>query len=173
MKKIVSALLISAAAISAPAFAEGFTDGQVGSAYAVVDLGVINYGGGGSATAISVGGGVQVHPAVAVEVDYMHGGTANYGFNVWQESLSALQVWGVGHYTINDQFQAYAKGGVALNSYKWGFVAGPTTTNSSTDLAAAIGIKYNISSAVAVHAQYMDAGTASANVLSVGAQFNF
>jgi opacity protein-like surface antigen len=174
MKKIISALLISAAAVSAPAFAEGFMDGQVGSKYAVVDLGFITYGVGGSATALGVGGGVQVHPAVAVEVDYLHGSTGTYGFfNGSQASLNAFQVWGVGHYTINDSFQAYAKAGVALNRYKWGLVGGATTTNSSTDLAAAIGIKMKLNDAVSLHAQYQDVGTQAANVLSVGAQFNF
>ncbi len=173
MKKIVSALLISAAAVSAPAFAEGFMDGQVGSKYAVVDIGQISYGGWGTATAIGVGGGYQIHPAVALEVDYLHGGNSTSAFWGWGASLSSLDVMGVGHYTINDSLVAYAKAGLAFNRYQFNWIGQPSFTTSTTDLTAAIGIKYNINPGVALHAQYQDMGTAAASVLSVGAQFNF
>ncbi len=173
MKKLLSALLISAA-LTSPAFATGFTDGTVGAKYAVLDLGSISYGQG-NATSVSVGGGFQVHPAVAVEVDYLMGSSTSYGpfNNLSYYKLSALQVMAVGHYTFNDQFSAYAKGGLAMNTQ--------TLTNplngiqysvSSTDLAVAFGAKFNVNRDFAVRLQYLDTGVSS-TILSIGAQVNF
>lgn len=177
MKKVVAVLLLSAA-ISAPAFAAGFTDGVVGSKYAVVELGSTSYGGN-TATAISVGGGYQVHPAVAVEVDYLMGG--KYTYNVFGVSastqLNALQVMAVGSYTINSDFSAYAKAGLSHNSYKstvvMPFFGAVTGTASSNDLAFAIGAKYKINKDIALRAQYQETGVSSVNVISIGAMFNF
>lgn len=173
MKKIVSALLVSAAAMSAPAFAEGFMDGQVGSKYALVDVGQIYYGGWGTALAIGVGAGYQVHPAIAVEVDYLHGGNSTWAFGGWNASLNSLQFMGVGHYTINDQLVAYAKGGLAFNSYQFAWPGQASFTTSSTDLTAAVGVKFNVNQNLGLLAQFQDMGTQSASVLSVGAQFTF
>ncbi|HKB60172.1 MAG TPA: outer membrane beta-barrel protein [Gallionellaceae bacterium] len=172
MNKLLATLLLSAAFMPS-AFATGFADGVVGSKYAVVDLGSISYNEG-SATALSIGGGVQVHPAVAVEVDYLMGGSASYGpINVGSYKLSALQVMAVGHYTFNDQFTAYAKAGLAINDQS---LTNPFNgfqySMSSTDVAMAIGGLFNVSPGFALRAQYMDTGVSS-NVLSIGALFSF
>lgn len=182
MKKIVSALLISAAAVSAPAFAEGFMDGQVGSKYIAADLGQISYGGN-SATAIGVGFGYQVHPAVAVEVDYLHGGTYNttysfFGTTISNDySMSALQVMAVGHYNFGNGFGAYAKAGIAHNMQKdtVNMTGLPSTslTQNTNDLAFAIGGTYDINESIKLRAQYQETGVSSVNVLSIGAQFGF
>lgn len=177
MKKIVAALLVSAA-FSAPAFAVGFTDGVVGTKYVAADLGSISYGGN-SATSISVGGGYQVHPAVAVEVDYLMGGkfTQNvFGFSA-ETQLNALQIQAVGHYTVTNEFSAYAKAGIAHNSFKQTvvlpFFGATTATATSNDLTYAIGAKYNFTKDIAGRVQYQETGISSVNVLSVGATFNF
>ncbi len=177
MKKLVSALLLSAA-ISAPAFAVGFNDGVVGSKYAAIDLGSTSYGGN-SATGISIGGGYQVHPAVAVEVDYLMGG--KYTYNLFGVSatteVNSLQFWAVGHYTIDSQFTAYAKAGISHNSAKATTVVpflGPVTgTASSNDFAFAIGGMYKLSKEFSLRLQYQDVGAASASVLSIGATYSF
>ncbi len=173
MNKVLVALLLFATLVP-PAFATGFADGVVGSKYAVADLGIISYPEG-SATALSIGGGVQVHPAVAVEVDYLMGGSASYGpFNgVGSYKLSALQAMAVGHYTFNSQFTAYAKAGLAMNNQS---LTNPFNgfqyTASSTDIAVAIGGMFNVSPGFALRAQYQDTGVSS-NVLSIGAMFSF
>jgi OOP family OmpA-OmpF porin len=177
MKKIVSALLISAA-ISTPAFAAGFEDGVVGTKYAAVDVGSITYGSLGSATSLSIGGGYQIHPAVAVEVDYLMGGKYSYSvFGVGADyQLSALQVMAVGNYTINDQFSAYGKAGLAFNSQKATvslFGVSASATQSSNDLTWAIGGKYKINKDIALRLQYQETGVSSVNIISVGATFNF
>jgi opacity protein-like surface antigen len=180
MKKIVSALLISAAAVSAPAFAEGFMDGQVGSKYIAADIGSISYGGLGSTTAIDVGFGYQVHPAVAVEVDYLHGGSlsyASFGFPNLSYQLTAFQVMAVGNYNFGNGFGAYAKAGIAFNSQKVtvpNFLGGTvSSTTSSNDLAFAIGGKYNVANNVALRVQYEETGISSVNMISFGAEFKF
>jgi opacity protein-like surface antigen len=173
MRKILATLLCFAAFVP-PAFATGFADGVVGSKYAVVDLGIISYPQG-SATALSIGGGVQVHPAVAVEVDYLMGGSAGYGpFNAaGSYKLSALQAMAVGHYTFNDQFTAYAKAGLAMNDQS---LVNPFNgfqySMSSTDVAVAFGGRFDVSPGFALRAQYQDTGVSS-NVLSIGALFSF
>lgn len=182
MKKIVSALLVSVAALSAPAYAVGFDDNVVGSKYAVVDLGSISYGGN-SATSISVGGGYQVLPAVAVEVDYLMGGKYSYnylGLAGFETSMSGLQVQAVGNYNFGNGFSAYGKAGLAFNSFKTtaiGFCGFTTcavsSSASSTDLTFSIGAKYNVTKDIAVRAQYQETGVSSVNVLSIGALFNF
>ncbi len=182
MKKIVSALLVSVAALSAPAYAVGFDDNVVGSKYAVVDLGSISYGGN-SATSISVGGGYQVLPAVAVEVDYLMGGKysyANFGFTGFETSMSGLQIQAVGNYNFGNGFSAYGKAGLAFNSFKTSYLAfngvnfyAATATASSTDLTFSIGAKYNVTKDIALRAQYQETGVSSVSVLSVGAMFNF
>ena len=177
MKKILSAVLISAAAVSAPAFAQGFMDGKVGSKYVAADLGQTSYGGN-SATALSIGGGYQVHPAVAVEVDYLMGGKYTYTFFGQSASteVNSLQVMAVGHYTIDSQWGAYAKAGISHNSFKSTAVVGPfvvTGTATSNDLAFAIGGTYQVNNELKLRAQYQSVGVASANVLSIGAQYAF
>lgn len=179
MKKIVSALLVSAAALSAPAFATGFEDGVVGTKYAVIDVGSISYGGLGSATAISVGGGYQVHPAVAVEAQYMMGSKLSYsvfGFSGFDYQLTALQITAVGNYNFGNNFSVYGKAGLAFNNQKattnvFGFTA--SASQSSTDLTYAIGAKYNFNKDIAVRVQYLETGVSSVNVFSIGAMFNF
>ncbi len=178
MKKIVSALLVSAAALSAPAFAVGFDDGQVGSKYAAADIAFTSYGGS-SATGLNIGGGYQFHPAMAVEVDYLMGGKYTYslfGVNATTE-VNALQVWLVGHYTIDSQFGAYAKVGISHNSAKATVVMpllGPVTgTATSNDFAFAIGGTYKVNSQFSVRVQYQDVGAASTSVMSIGATYSF
>ena len=177
MKKIVSAMLLSAV-ISAPAFAGSWTDAPVGTKYAVVDIGSISYSSLGSATSISIGGGYQVSPYVAVEADYLMGGKYSYSvFGVGADyQLTSLQVMAVGNYSINDQFGAYAKAGLAMNSQKatasvFGFSSSVTT--SSNDLTFAIGGKYKVNKDIALRLQYQETGISSVNVFSVGAMFNF
>lgn len=184
MKKIASALLLSAA-ITAPAFANGFTDIPVGSKYAVAEVGSISYGGLGTASAISVGGGYQVHPMVGVEVDYLMGSKLNYGFGgTFNYQLTALQFMAVGNYTINNELSVYGKAGMAMNSQKstatvttlCGFALCTGTVSStatSNNLAIAIGAKYKVSRDIALRAQYQETGVSSVNVISVGAMFNF
>lgn len=177
MKKIVSALLVSAA-ISTPAFAVGFSDGVVGSKYAAVDVGSISYGGLGSATSISVGGGYQVTREVAAEVDYLMGSKLSYGaFGVtgFDYQLTALQVMAVGNYNLGNNVGIYGKAGLAFNSQKVTVPAGFITSGSasSTDLTFAIGAKYNVNKDIAVRAQYQETGVSSVNVISIGATFNF
>lgn len=178
MKKLLTVLLLSAAftpfAFSPSAFAKGFADGTVGHKYVAVDLGSISYSPG-SATSLSIGGGVQVHPAVAVEVNYLMGGTTHYGpfNNPGSYKLSALQLMAVGHYTFNSQFFAYAKAGLAMNNQSLtNPLNGLQYSVSSTDVAVAIGGAVNVSPGLALRAQYMDTGVSS-NVLSIGAQFSF
>jgi len=176
--KIVAGLLVSAA-ISAPAFGIGF-DQRVGEAYAVADLGSISYGGLGSATAISVGAGYVVHPALAVEVDYLSGGSLSYGgffgtpFSI---KLDALQFNGVGSYSVNNEFSVYAKAGLAMNSQKWtlpfGFNSTYSGSSNSTDLTFGIGAKYKINKNLALRAQYQETGISSVNVISIGAMYSF
>lgn len=173
MNKVLVALLLFAT-LAPPACATGFADGVVGSKYAVVDLGTISYNQG-SATALSIGGGVQVHPAVAVEADYLMGGSASYGpiNNFGSYKLSALQVMAVGHYTFNSQITAYAKAGLAMNNQSQiNPLNGFQYTTSSTDVAVAFGGMFNVSPGFAVRAQYLDTGVSS-NVLSIGALFSF
>ncbi len=173
MNKLLSALLIFAA-LTSPAFATGFADGTVGAKYAVLDIGSISYNQG-SATSVSVGGGYQVHPAVAVEVDYLMGSSTSFGpfNNLSYYKLSALQVRAVGHYTFNDQFSAYAKGGLAMNTQTHtNPVNGLEYSVSSTDVAVAFGVKFNVNRDFALRLQYMDTGV-SATILSIGAQVNF
>jgi len=178
MKKIVSALVISAAVVSAPAaFAKGFMDGHVGDTYAAVDVGSTAYPGG-SATAFRVGGGYQVHPAVAVEVSYMLGGKYSYtlfGATASTE-VNSLQIMAVGNYNFGNGWGAFAKAGIAHNSFKstaslGGFVL--TGTASSNDLSYAVGGKYEVAKDIQLRAQYQETGIASVNVISFGAEFNF
>ncbi|HKB58866.1 MAG TPA: outer membrane beta-barrel protein [Gallionellaceae bacterium] len=177
MKKVVCALLISAAAVSAPAFAEGFMDGVVGSKYIAADVGQISYPPG-NATSIDVGFGYQVHPAVAVEVDYLNG--SKYSYNVFgvnaDYQLTALQVAAVGHYNFGNGWGAYAKAGIAHNMQKatgslFGISISQTAT--SNDLMVAIGGTYDVADNIKVRAQYQETGISSVNVLSIGAQFGF
>lgn len=181
MKKIVSAMLLSAV-ISAPAFAGGWTDAPVGTKYAVVDLGSISYGSLGSATSISIGGGYQVSPYVAVEADYLMGGKYSYGVApiTGDYKLTSLQVMAVGNYSINDDFSAYAKAGLAMNSQKstatvsfFGITSTASVSQSSNDLTFAIGGKYKVNKDIALRLQYQETGISSVNVFSVGAMFNF
>ncbi len=172
MKKVLSVVFVSATLVS-PAFATGFADGTVGSKYVAVDLGSISYSQG-SATALSIGGGYQVHPAVAVEVDYLMGNSASYGpFNLGSYKLSALEVMAVGHYTVNSQFSAYAKAGLAFNNQTLtNPVNGIQNTASSNDIAVGIGAKFNVSPDFALRAQYLDTGVSS-SIISIGAMVNF
>lgn len=173
MTKLLSAMLVSAA-LAAPAFADGFSDGTVGSKYAAFDLGDISYNQG-SATALSVGGGYQVHPAVAVEVDYLMGTSASYGpiNNLAYYKLSALQFMAVGHYTFNAQFSAYAKAGLAMNNQTLTNPAnGFQYSVSSTDLVVGLGAKLNVWQDLALRLQYLDTGVSS-SVVSIGAEFGF
>ena len=179
MKKVVCALLISAAAVSAPAFAEGFMDTPVGSKYVAADVGQISYGGN-SATALDVGFGYQVSQPVGIEVDYLHGGSYSYnylGFGGFETSLSALQVMAVGRYNFGNGWGAYAKAGLAFDSYKTSavmpFVGAVSSTASSTDLALAIGGTYDVANNIKLRAQYMETGISSVNTLTIGAQFGF
>jgi opacity protein-like surface antigen len=172
MKKLLLAFL-ALAAFAPPALATGFADGTVGSKYVVLDLGFITYSQG-SAAALSIGGGYQVHPAVAVEVDYLMANSASYGpFNLGSHKLSALEVMAVGHYTFNSQFSAYAKAGLALNNQTLtNPVNGIQDTPSSNDIAVGIGAKYNVSPDFALRLQYLDTGVSS-SIISVGAMVNF
>lgn len=173
MNKPLAALFLLFA-LAAPALATGFSDGTVGSKYAAVDLGDISYNQG-SATALSIGGGYQVHPAVAVEVDYLMGNSASYGpvNNLAYYKLSALQFMAVGHYTFNSQFSVYARAGLAMNNQTLTNPAnGFQYSVSSTDLAIGFGAKLHLSPAFALRAQYLDTGVFS-SVLSIGAEFGF
>lgn len=178
MKKIVSAIILSAAAVSAPAFATGFQDGRVGDKYAAVDLGSTSYPGG-SATAFRVGGGYQVHPAVAVEVSYMLGGKYTYSvFGVSASTeLNSLQIMAVGNYNFGNGWGAFAKAGIAHNSFKstvvMPFFGAVTGTASSNDLSFAVGGKYEVAKDIQLRAQYQETGVSSVNVISVGAEFHF
>lgn len=178
MKKLITVIAISTIA-SSPAFAaKGFMDGVVGTKYAVAEVGSISYSGFGSTTSLSVGGGYQIHPAVAIEVDYLMGGKATstvLGMDI-DAKLTALQVMGVGSYTINPELSAYAKGGIGFNSFKSTVILGGTpysTSTSSTDVVAAIGIRYHMSKSAALQAQYMETGVSSVNVISFGGKFSF
>lgn len=173
MNKLLAALLLSTTFIP-PAFAVGFADGTVGREYLAADLGSISYNQGG-ATSLSIGGGVQVHPAVAVEVNYLMGGTTYYGpiNTIGSYRLSSLQVMAVGHYTFNSRLFAYAKAGLATNSQSLtNPLNGFQSSVSSTDLAFAIGGAVNVAQGLALRAQYLDTGVSS-NILSLGAQFSF
>lgn len=178
MTRFITALLCFSvflpSVFAPPAFAGGFADGTVGRKYVAVDLGTISYVQG-SAAALSLGGGVQVHPAVAVELNYLTGGATYYGpvNTIGSYRLFALQLMAVGHYTFRNQLHAYAKAGLARNSQsQTSPLNGSRYTVSSTDLAVAIGGAVNISPGLAVRAQYMDTGVSS-NILSIGAQFSF
>ena len=182
MKKVVFALVISAAAVSAPAFAEGFQDGVVGSKYVAADVGQISYGGN-SATALDVGFGYQVHPAVAVEVDYLHGGTYSTSYSFFGTTfsndykMSALQVMAVGHYNFGNGWGAYAKAGIAHNMQKdtVGITGLPSTsiTSNSNDLTYGIGGTYDVAENIKLRAQYMETGVSSVNTITIGAQSGF
>jgi len=177
MKEIVSVLLVSAA-LSAPAFAgsDNFAVDPVGSKYAAVDLGIINYGSN-SATSIGIGAGYQFHPYVAGEIDYIFGGT--YSTSVLGSSIdtsaSSLQFLAVGNMALTNELTAFAKAGLAHNSVKVTNNFNPlaTGTASSNDLTFGIGIKYKVAKDISIRAQYQDYGTASMSVISVGAMFAF
>jgi opacity protein-like surface antigen len=189
MKKVVCALLISAAAVSAPAFAEGFMDTPVGSKYVAADVGQISYGGN-AATALSVGFGYQVSEPVGIEVDYLHGGTYTQSYYVpgitlqgSSEQLSALQVMAVGHYNFNDSFGVYAKAGIEHNMDKYtstnidyifpALSYSVSGTNATNDLAFGVGGTYAVTNNIKLRVQYMETGLSSVNTLSFGAQFGF
>lgn len=173
MNKLLAAVFLSSA-FAAPACATGFADGTVGSKYVAVDLGSISYSPG-NATAVSVGGGYQVHPAVAVEVDYLMGSSASYGpfNNLAYYKLSSLQFMAVGHYTFNDQFSAYAKAGLAMNNQtQTNPLNGFQYSVASTDVAIGFGGKFKVSPQVALRLQYLDTGVSS-SVISIGAEIGF
>lgn len=173
MKKPL-AIFVMFATFASPALADGFADGVVGSKYAVLDLGNISYNQG-SATSLSIGGGYQVHPAVAVEVDYLMGGSTSYGLaaNPAYYKLSALQLMAVGHYTFTSQFSAYAKAGLAANNQtQTNPLTGFQYVVSSTNFAFAVGAKLDLSPQLALRVQYLDTGVSS-DIMSIGAQFSF
>lgn len=146
-----------------------------------------------TATAIRGTLGYQVSPGLGLEASYGDFGTVNANIiylgipMAVSASASGFQFSAVGLLPISDAFALTGKFGIAFldaEASASASCAGCTasTSASNTNVAYGIGVRYNISKAVAVRAQYEDFGdikTSSAGTglkmttLSFGVIFNF
>jgi OOP family OmpA-OmpF porin len=132
-------------------------------------------------TAWKVFGGYQFNRYVAVEVGYTNLGeaTAAAGGVTVTDEATAFEVVAVGMYPIIDRLSVYGKlglfrGELDRSSNNPAVVTG---SNSQTDITFGFGLRYDITSNIAVRGEwqtYREVGDITdVNVISIGALFRF
>ena len=183
MKKLIVALIASAAAMSA---AQAQTIANT-APHAYVGVGVATadqesrggLDGDGYKASGKIYGGYQLNQTWAAEAGYTdfrsadvntaagRGDTKGYGYYIAGKATQPL----------NDQLSVYGKAGVQHSQRELN-VAGLNAKNSDTGLYGAVGLQYNINQQVALTAEYERYGKskdfgAKADVWTVGAHYKF
>jgi OOP family OmpA-OmpF porin len=174
MRKIIAAALISSA-FATPAFAEG-ADGS--GFYGALDTNTWSLnskapGQDNLSMGFRIAGGYHFTRNWGAELGYAQSG--NGTINGLDYHVESTQLAAVGTYPLNDQFDLFAKLGVAANK-----LAG-NTTGSKNDLLYGVGGQYNFNKQVGVRLQYEDIGKVSdtpgydskASNIALGLAYNF
>lgn len=182
MKKLVVALIASAAAMSA---AQAQTTTTPGHAYLGVGVASADhedsrgFEGDGYKASGKIFGGYEFNQNWGVEAGYTdfrksdvsgtagRGETKGYGYYVAAKATKP----------INEKVGVYGKLGLQ-NSQRELSTAGLTVKDHATDAYGAVGVQYNVNEQVGLVAEYERYGKskdfgASANVLTVGARYSF
>ncbi|MES2412807.1 MAG: outer membrane beta-barrel protein [Pseudomonadota bacterium] len=205
MKKILSACAIAAAAFTAaPAFAQGYVGLGFGSSKitgvdgnivgAGIPAGTVFSGGNTSKGLVKIYGGFQFTPNWGVELQYSDLGnrgvvaTSAAGAVLVSGSYKASQysIAGTGTLPLSAGFSLFGKLGVTSNKGNLSVNGGGVTANSTgsqSSLLAGVGVKYNITPALALRLEYEDfgkmtsgngfGGTVRGNAYSLNLQYGF
>jgi OmpA-OmpF porin, OOP family len=160
-KIIFTALTLSAALLSAPAFAAGPYYGGVSLGASDID----NCGGNCSDTGIKLLGGYQVTPTIGVELAYTDLG--KFGNNV---RASALGISAVGKLPLQNNFSLLGRLGLNNARFKSG-----GNSDSSVELGYGIGASYAYSPTVDFRAEWerIAFDAVDGSLLSVGVVMKF
>jgi OOP family OmpA-OmpF porin len=186
MKKILMAAAIAGAFVAAPASAQWYVGGGVGSAQAKLGTASASSGGvtasvqgnSSSDTSYKIYGGYQFTPNWGVEAQYVNLGKYNYSItsNVAGVSGSGSykpESWGLagtGTLPLSNNFYLMGKLGVAFNKVRDGgfCVSGPggsacgnVGNGNKTDLLAGLGVGYNFNKNIGVRVEYENFGKMS------------
>ncbi|QJD99944.1 porin family protein [Massilia forsythiae] len=189
MKKLIVALLASAAAISA-AQAQTTTAPRayVGVGIATADhedsySGLSSFNSDGYKASGKIYGGYEINPMWAVEAGYTDFRKSNFNYSSAATTING-DTKGYGYYLaakasapINDQFSVYGKLGVQHSQRELRSVA-YNLKDDDTGAYGALGLQYNINQQVALTAEYERYGKskdfgAKADVWTVGAHYAF
>ena len=175
MKRMILAVAIGAAFAAAPASAQWYVGGGVGTAKGTGSgsTGAAQYSSSGSRqTSWKIYGGYQFTTNWGVELQYTDLGRTNYTLTSGPASATgsaSANQWGIsgtGTLPINDQFYLMGKLGVSGNRVSLGSAsvtnAGVTTTisgnGSKADLLAGIGAGYNFNKSLGLRVEYENFG---------------
>jgi opacity protein-like surface antigen len=189
MKKLIVALLASAAAMSAAQAqtANAQPRGYVGIGVATADHedfgGLSNFDSNGYKASAKIFGGVELDQTWGAEVGYTDFRKADFNYN-FNGASGTGSTKGYGYYVaakgtipINDQFSAYGKLGIQHSERKLETV-GLNFKDTDTGLYGAAGLKYKLNEQVALSAEYERYGKnkqfgAKADVWTVAASYAF
>jgi OOP family OmpA-OmpF porin len=183
MKKLIVALIASAAAISAAQAQTTQPRGYVGAGVAIADH---DYSIGGVTekddykAAGKIYGGYELNQTWAVEAGYTDLRASDFSYNGGTGTSKGYGYYVAGKATmpINEQFSAYGKLGVENSVRKLNTTTGLNMKDSETGAYAALGLQYKVSQDVALTAEYERYGKskdfgAKADVWTLGAKYSF
>ncbi|WP_338846411.1 outer membrane beta-barrel protein [Massilia sp. W12] len=190
MKKIlIAALITGASAVSMSAHAEGAYAGVAleKSNYSIEVVGANVTSTSDKPTGFKIFGGYEFTPHLALEGGYADFGSAKTTFSSGaatgsaEVKVSSFYLAGRGTAPINDKFSVYGKLGVARNKADVsgsGLGVSVSGGGNKTDLYAAVGAAYHLTKNAAITLELesfgkVDGNGGKANIVSLGARFNF
>jgi OOP family OmpA-OmpF porin len=193
MKKIVFALIASAATVAGAAQAQDMTNAPrsyigLGAATADHDYSISGQkttGNDNWKTSAKVFGGYEFNNSWGVEAGYTDFRKSNFNYTnaagVAGNGSSeghAVYVAAKGNMPLNDQFSAFGKLGVENTHRSLSTTTGVSSSDSDTGAYAGVGVQYNLNRQVALTAEYERYGNKKDNgvkpdVWTVGARYNF
>lgn len=168
MKHIITACALTAAALTAaPAFAQAYIGGGLGTSKIYGFDGGGLTGGNFQKRLVKIYGGYQITPNWGVEAQYGDLGNRTLTFagaNVGSFRVSQMSIAGTGTLPLDSGFSLLGKLGISS--------ARPTgsgvISNSKTSALIGVGMGYNITPALSARVEYEDFGKIGDNFRAVG-----
>lgn len=181
MKKLVFALLASAAAVGA---AQAQTTAPAPRAYVGVGVATADHLGDGYKADAKVFGGYEFNQNLGIEGGYTNFGSVDFNRSEGGRSISgSTKGYGAyiaGKYSVplSEQLSAYGKLGLSHSERKYSNSWGMNYNDRDTGAYAGVGVQYKLNQDVALTAEYERYGKdkpsgAKADVWTVGVKYGF
>ena len=168
MKHIITACALTAVALTAaPAFAQAYIGGGLGTSKIYGFDGGGLTGGNFQKRLVKIYGGYQITPNWGVEAQYGDLGNRTLTFagaNVGSFRVSQMSIAGTGTLPLDSGFSLLGKVGISSNRASGSIVTG----NSKTSALLGIGAAYSITPALSARVEYEDFGKLADNVHAKG-----